>query len=427
MWNQSISIWKNGIGGLYFAALMKTIPFSPPRIDQKTIDAVTEVLKSGWITTGPKTRELEKRINEYCGGSRTLCCNSWTNAAELVLRWFGVGPGDEVIIPAYTYAATANIVVHTGAKPVMVDIEPNSYGIDISGIERSITSRTKCIMPVDIAGMPCDYDDIMQLVKRVDIKYKFNPATENQKKLGRILVLSDAAHSFGAIYNGRRVGSECDVAGFSFHAVKNLTTAEGGAVVLNLPAPFDNDEIWKSLNISALHGQTKDALSKTQAGQWRYDIVEPGFKCNMTDIQAAIGLVELERYNNDTLPRRKAICDLYNAHFSNDSRFTTPIFEDSNRISCYHLYMIRLNNFSEPMRDEVITRLAEKGISVNVHFQPLPLLSYYKNSGYKMEDYPNAFNNYANEISLPVYYDLSDESVNYIASNIKEVISNLNG
>jgi len=241
---------------------MKTIPFSPPRIDQKTIDAVVEVLKSGWITTGPKTREFEKRIADYCGAPRVLCLNSWTNAAELVLRWFGVGPGDEVIIPAYTYAATANIVIHVGATPVMIDVEENGYTIDIASIKRKISSRTKVIMPVDIGGLPCDYDAIMKMVNSDDVKRSFNPNTENQKKLGRILVLSDAAHSFGATYNGKKVGNQCDVMGFSFHAVKNLTTAEGGAITLNLPASFDNDEIWKSLNISALHGQTKDALSK---------------------------------------------------------------------------------------------------------------------------------------------------------------------
>jgi len=286
---------------------MKPIPFSPPRIDQKTIDAVTEVLLSGWITTGPKTRELESRINSYCESKRTLCLNAWTNAVELVLRWYGVGPGDEVIVPAYTYSATANIVLHVGAKPVMVDVESGKFTIDCAQIERYITPATKVIMPVDIGGMPCDYDFIMQLVHRSDVKSKFHAANDRQKQLGRILVISDAAHSFGATYKGKKVGGQADVMGFSFHAVKNLTTAEGGAITLNLPEPFNNDDVWREINISALHGQTKDALTKTQAGQWRYDIVEAGYKCNMTDIQAAIGLVELDRYDNDTLVRRKAI------------------------------------------------------------------------------------------------------------------------
>jgi dTDP-4-amino-4,6-dideoxygalactose transaminase len=397
---------------------MKPIPFSPPRIDQKTIDAVTEVLLSGWITTGPKTRELESRINEYCGSRRTLCLNAWTNAVELVLRWYGVGPGDEVIVPAYTYSATANIVLHVGAKPVMVDVEKGKFTIDVAQIEKHITSATKVIMPVDIGGMPCDYDFLMEMVKREDVKSKFNASNERQNQLGRILVISDAAHSFGATYKGKKVGAQADVMGFSFHAVKNLTTAEGGAITLNLPAPFDNDEVWKSINISALHGQTKDALTKTQAGQWRYDIVEAGYKCNMTDIQAAIGLVELDRYDNDTLVRRKAICAHYNSKFASQSWFEAPLFETSDAESCYHLYMLHVSGMSEAQRDEVIRLAAEQGIALNVHFQPLPLLSLYKGLGYKMEDYPNAWHQYAAEISLPVYYNLSDEDVSRVADTV---------
>lgn len=397
---------------------MKSIPFSPPRIDQKTIDAVTEVLKSGWITTGPKTRALEEKINLFCGSKRTLCLNSWTNAAELVLRWYGVGPGDEVIIPAYTYAATANIVIHVGAKPVMVDTEKDSYTIDIDQILSKITSRTKVIMAVDIGGLPCDYDRIMSIASSEVARKLFVPNHPNQQLLGRILVLSDAAHSFGAKYKGSMVGSQTDVVGFSFHAVKNLTTAEGGSVSLNLPEPFNNDEIWKSLNISALHGQTKDALSKTQAGQWRYDVTEAGYKCNMTDIHAAIGLVEMERYEGDTLLRRKAICDQYNAYFQNENGFSPPLFRDEMRESCYHLYMLRIPLLSEEQRDEVIRKISEFGVAVNVHFQPLPLLTYYKNLGYQMSDYPNAWNNYRCEISLPVYYDLSDSDIKIVAESV---------
>lgn len=404
---------------------MKNIPFSPPRIDEKTIAAVTEVLKSGWITTGPKTRELEKQISGYCQAKSTLCLNSWTNAAELVLRWFGVGPGDEVILPAYTYSATANIVVHTGAKPVLADVERNGFTIDIEAIKSLITPRTKVIMPVDIGGISCDYDAIMALVNSLDVKKNFVPSNDRQAKLARILVLADAAHSFGAVYKGTRVGSQTDVMGFSFHAVKNLTTAEGGAVTLNLPAPFDNAAIWKELNISALHGQTKDALSKTLAGQWRYDIVEAGYKCNMTDLQAAIGLVELARYDDDTLKRRKAICDRYTNHFKAHSWFIEPHFQDEMRESCYHLYMLRVEEFSEENRDTLISSLAQKGIALNVHFQPLPLLSFYKNLGYKMQDYPNAWNNYKAEVSLPVYYDLADEDIDFIASELIQEVQRI--
>ncbi len=404
---------------------MKSIPFSPPRIDEKTIEAVTEVLRSGWITTGPKTRELEKQINEYCNGGKTLCLNSWTNAAELILRWFGVGEGDEVIIPAYTYAATANIVMHVGATPVMVDIEKDGYGIDANAIASKITSKTKVIMPVDIGGLPCDYDAIMSIVKSEAAKKTFVANHSNQEKLGRILVLSDAAHSFGALYKGKKVGNQCDVMAFSFHAVKNLTTAEGGAAVLNLPAPFDNDAIWKSLNISALHGQTKDALSKTQAGQWRYDIIEAGYKCNLTDIQAAIGLVEMQRYDSETLPRRKEICELYTKFFTGHNWFHKPEFISDAKESCYHLYMLNLKDFIEEQRDTVIQKCAEQGVSLNVHFQPLPLLSFYKNLGYKMSDYPNAWNNYTGEISLPVYYNLSDEEVRYVAHSVIDAIKEI--
>lgn len=398
---------------------MKPIPFSPPRIDQRTVDAVTEVLLSGWITTGPKTRELERRITEYTAAKRTLCLNSWTNAAELVLRWFGIGPGDEVIVPAYTYAATGNIVLHLGATPVMVDVEKGSFQINVEGIRRALSPRTKAIMPVDIGGLPFDYDPLMQWVNSEAVRQAFQHSTPEQALLGRPLVISDAAHSFGATYKGHHIGAQCDVTGFSFHAVKNFTTAEGGAVCLNLPEPFDNDSIWKSLNISALHGQTKDALSKSQAGQWRYDVIEAGYKCNMTDIHAAIGLAEWDRYDNDQLVRRKAISERYHSHFSNHTWYIAPHFQDEIRESCYHLFALRVKDFSEAQRDALITALAEEGISTNVHFQPLPLLSVYKRLGYKMSDYPNAWAQYENEISLPVYYDLTDVQVDFICQRIQ--------
>lgn len=397
---------------------MKPIPFSPPRIDEKTIEAVTEVLRSGWITTGPKTRELEKKIQQFIGGGPVLCLNAWTNAVELMLRWMEVGPGDEVIIPAYTYAATANIVIHIGAKPVMVDCEPNGFLMDLKMAEAAINENTKVIMPVDFSGLPVDYAAVMDIAKRHAGIYK--PRGENQSKLNRIMIISDAAHSFGALYNCNPVGREVDVAAFSFHAVKNFTTAEGGALVFNLPSPFDNQEIWKEINRKALHGQTKDALSKTQAGQWQYDIVEAGYKCNMTDLQAALGWVEMDRYALDHLPRRKSIVARYNQAFQGCSWAILPKMKDETVESSYHLYPLRIHGFGESERNALITHLAEKGISTNVHFQPLPRLSFYKNMGFTEQDYPRAFAQFANEISLPVYFDLTDEQVDYITSSINE-------
>jgi dTDP-4-amino-4,6-dideoxygalactose transaminase len=290
-----------------------------------------------------------------------------------------VGEGDEVIIPAYTYAATANIVIHVGAKPVMVDIEENGFLMDLHALKTAITKRTKVIMPVDFAGLPVDYEAVMEIA-RLSAQL-FVASNDNQRKLGRIMVISDAAHSFGALYNGRPVGGEVDVAAFSFHAVKNFTTAEGGALVFNLPKPFDNDQIWREINTKSLHGQTKDAMSKTQAGQWQYDIVEAGYKCNMTDIQAALGWVEMDRYANDHIPRRKEIVKKYNDLFANDDRFILPVFEVENRESSYHLYPIRIKGINEEQRNDIITAVAQQGISTNVHFQPLPRLSFYRNKG----------------------------------------------
>src|ERR1035437_6297637 len=285
------------------------IPFSPPHIDQKIIDEVTKVLQSGWITTGPRTKLFEKELTKYCGNKSTLCLNSATAGLEIMLRWFGIKEGDEVILPAYTYSATANVVIHCGATPVFVDVNSDDFNISVANIEKAITAKTKVIMPVDFGGYPCDYDAINNLV--IKHKEKFRATTNEQKMLNRILVLSDSAHSFGATYKGKKTGSLTDVSVFSYHAVKNLTTAEGGAVALNLPAPFDNEEEYKKLCVSTLHGQDKDALAKTQKGNWRYDVVEAGYKCNMTDITAAIGIVELERYDKDTLPKRKNICTKY--------------------------------------------------------------------------------------------------------------------
>jgi dTDP-4-amino-4,6-dideoxygalactose transaminase len=398
---------------------IKKIPFSPPRVDALTIAAVTEVLQSGWITTGPKTAQLERGISAITGDLEVLCLNSWTNACELVLRWFGVGPGDEVIVPAYTYAATANIVIHTGATPVLVDTAPDACLTSAARIAAAISERTKVIMPVDVGGLPVDYDSIFEVIHAA--RGHFQPRTPEQAQLGRVLFLADAAHSFGARYKGRHVGEQADITGYSFHAVKNLTTAEGGALVFNLPAPFDNTAVRAALRRSSLHGQTKDALAKTVTGGWRYDIVEAGYKCNLTDIHAAIGCVELERYN-ETLQVREAICKRYNTHLANDPRFTLPTLRTEDAVSAYHLYQLRINGFTETQRDDLIDALAALGISTNVHFQPLPLLSFYKNMGFAMADYPHAFDYYANEISLPVWYGLSDDDIDTVCEALKRLV-----
>lgn len=345
-----------------------------------------------------------------------MCLNSWTNACELILRWFGVKEGDEVIVPAYTYAATANIVVHTGATPVMIDTDPDSCLVSAASIAAAITERTKVIMPVDIGGMPIDYNGIVSVI--ADAAARFRPSHPNQRKLGRILFLADAAHSFGATYEGRYVGDQADVTGYSFHAVKNLTTAEGGAVVLNLPEPFDNDEIKREIKRSSLHGQTKDALSKTVSGGWRYDIVEAGYKCNMTDLQAAIGCVELDRYT-ETLTERERICKRYSEGLADDARFILPEFETGMAKSAFHLYTLRIANFNEADRDALIDALKDDGIATNVHFQPLPLLSFYRGLGFTIDDFPNAYNFYCNEISLPVWFGLTDDQIDRIVAALK--------
>jgi dTDP-4-amino-4,6-dideoxygalactose transaminase len=323
---------------------MTIIPFSPPRIDQKIIDEVVATLQSGWITTGPRTKKFEKEIGKYCEVENVLCLNSATAGLEIMLRWFGVGKGDEVILPAYTYSATANVIIHCGATPVFVDVNEDDFNISVSEIEKHITQKTKVIMPVDFGGFPCDYDEINALVKKLACNFTANGPIQEQ--LGRILVLSDAAHSFGARYNNKISGALADVSVFSFHAVKNLTTAEGGAVVLNLPQPFNNKDIYDFLCVYTLHGQNKDALAKTQRGNWRYDIIEAGYKCNMTDLTAAIGLIELQRYNLDTLQKRKKITDAYSIAFSSN-KFQLPIFKNKIKESSYHLFPLRIKNISE--------------------------------------------------------------------------------
>lgn len=395
------------------------IPFSPPRIDQRVLDEVNQALLSGWITTGPKTKLFEKKITEYCGCKTTVAVNSWTAGMEVFLRWWGVGEGDEVIIPVYTYCASANVVIHTGAKPVMVDICSDDFNISLEKIKAAITPRTKVIMPVDISGYPCDYNAIYAIVEAA--KSIFKAKNDNERKLGRILIAADAAHSFGAIYDGKRSGCLADITCFSFHAVKNLTTAEGGAVCFNLPNTFDHDEIYKEFCIKILHGQSKDALAKTVKGAWRYDVLEPGFKCNMTDLQAAIGLVELERYE-ENLERRKQIFEAYDAAFKPENWAITPVYKSDNRETCYHLYLLRIANVSEAQRDAIIQEIFEQDVAVNVHFQPLPLLTAYKERGYSIDDYPEAYLKYAAEISLPVYYNLSDDQVNTVISAVKNSV-----
>lgn len=392
------------------------IPFSPPHIDEKIIDEVVAALKSGWITTGPRTKLFEQKLAEYCECKRVVCVSSATAGLELALRWFGVSEGDEVIIPAYTYTATAEAVIHCGARPIMVDIN-DDFLINTQNIVKAITPNTKVIIPVDIAGLPCDYDEIYSVIN--NFQNVFSPKTPIQEQLGRILVLSDAAHSLGATYKGKHTGALADITVFSFHAVKNLTTAEGGAICINLPDNFDSEEIYKTLCVSSLHGQSKDALAKTQAGAWRYDVNTIGYKCNMTDIAAAMGLVELERYDSLILPRRKAIFDKYFTAFHNDGRFINPIYKTDLKCSSFHVYALRLNVNNENDRDNIIIKMAQREVATNVHFIPLPMLSAYKSLGYKIEDYPNTYAQYYKEISLPVYFTLEDEQVEFVIDTLR--------
>lgn len=393
------------------------IPFSPPRIDDKICDEVVAALKSGWLTTGPRAKLFERKITEYCGNKNTLCLNSATAGLEVMLRWYGVKEGDEVILPAYTYTATANVIIHCGAIPVFVDVNADDFNISVSEIEKAITAKTKVIMPVDFGGFPCDYDEINALA----VKYKnlfISSDNLNQQRLGRILILSDSAHSFGARYKGKIAGSLTDVSVFSFHAVKNLSTAEGGAIALNLPAPFNNEDTYKQLCISTLHGQNKDALAKTQKGNWRYDVVEAGYKCNMTDLTAAIGLVEIERYDNDTLIKRKHIVDTYNRLLSDTNLFELPVFVTSSKTSSFHLYPLRIKNITEEQRDAIIQKIFDAEVSVNVHFIPVPGMTFYKKLGYNLMDYKTTYDNYSREISLPIFHDLTDEQINIVVNAV---------
>ncbi len=404
---------------------MIKVPFSPPRMDDTIAEAVKEVLFSGWITTGPKTKLFEKRLAEYCKVPNVLCLNSATAGLEIILRWFGVKEGDEVILPAYTYTSTANVIVHCGAKPVFVDVNAHDFNINVQQVQNAITSKTKVIMPVDFGGFPCNYDELNKLVNNDDVKKQFNAVCDKQKKLGRILILSDSAHSFGATCNGIKAGALTDVSVFSFHAVKNLTTAEGGAVALNLPAPFNNMDVYDFLCVYTLHGQNKDALAKTKKGNWRYDIVEAGFKCNMTDIGSAIGLIELERYDKDTLIRRKEIFDFYSSYFSKHKWAIVPPYKTDTKTSSYHVYALRIKNCNEAKRDQILRLIFERDVSVNVHFIPVPMFSFYKNMGYDIKNYPQTFKNYECEISLPVFYNITNEQLNLVVTAVVESVNSV--
>ncbi len=400
------------------------IPFSPPYITEAVINEVTDSLRSGWITTGPKVKALEDEIKKFSGATEVLCVNSWTSGAMLMLHWLGVKAGDEVIVPAYTYSATALAVLHVGATPVMVDVE-DDFNISVEAVRRAITYKTKAIIPVDIAGFPCDYDSLMQLVKSPEIQALFNPTSKVQAQLGRILVLNDAAHSLGAWYKeGTRTGSETDVAIFSLHAVKNVTTAEGGAICLNLPAPFNNTSLYKELRQMTLNCQTKDAFSKSQAGGWRYDIIGLGMKINMPDVNAAIGLAQIREYEH-ILKERKRVFYLYDEAFRKYNWAILPPLSKQERETSYHLYALRIKDITEEQRDAIINKIAEKEVAVNVHFIPMPMLTFFKEMGYKIEDYPKAYANFKGEISLPIYPQLSNEQVQFVIDCVVEAVEEI--
>lgn len=390
---------------------IKKIPFSPPDITEAEIEAVVEVLKSGWITSGPTLAKFEKELGSYCETNYALALNSATAAMELLLKVFDIKEGDEIITTPYTYTATASVAIHRGIKPIFADVKKDSFFIDENKVAELITEKTKAIMPVDFGGMPCDYDALKQVLK--------------EKNREDIIIICDSAHSFGAKYKGKVVGGQCDFHTFSFHAVKNLTTAEGGAVTYNNNELKGKKNLHDDLKFTSLHGQSKDALAKTKPGAWEYDIIVDGYKCNMTDINAAIGRVQLTRYNK-MLEIRKAIFDEYTNVFENhDFAIIPETTREDGTESSYHLYPLRIKGFKEEQRNILIQRLAEKGISTNVHFKPLPMFSFYKSLGYKIEDYPNAFAQYENEISLPVYSTLSLEDVKYIANEIVNTVKEL--
>ncbi len=401
---------------LYF---MKKIPFSPPDMSEAEINEVAEALRSGWITTGPKTKEFERLIAMCCQTDQAVCLNSATACMELILRVLGVGQGDEVITPAYTYTATASVTCHVGAKVVMVDTAPDSFEMDYDKLADAITEKTKVVLPVDLAGVVCDYDKIFAAVESK--KHLFSPVNDIQKAYGRVIVLADAAHAFGAKWHGKMCGEIADFTSFSFHAVKNLTTAEGGALTWRNHDGVDNESLYKQFQLLSLHGQNKDALAKTRLGAWEYDIVAPYYKCNMTDVMAGIGLAQLKRYP-EMLYRRRQIIERYNEGLKGCDVQVLDHFGDDHS-SSGHLYLVRLLGEDVEYRNVVIEQMAERGIACNVHYKPLPIMTAYKNLGFDIANYPNAYNQYHNEITLPLHTSLTDEDVEYVISNFVDIIS----
>ncbi len=398
---------------------IKKIPFSPPDITESEVYLVSEALRSGWITTGPKTKEFERLIALCCQTEQAVCLNSATACMELILRVLGVGQGDEVITPAYTYTATASVTCHVGAKVVMVDTAPDSFEMDYDKLADAITERTKVVLPVDLAGVVCDYDKIFAAVESK--KHLFSPANDIQKAYGRVIVLADAAHAFGAKWHGKMCGEIADFTSFSFHAVKNLTTAEGGALTWRNHDGVDNESLYKQFQLLSLHGQNKDALAKTRLGAWEYDIVAPYYKCNMTDVMAGIGLAQLKRYP-EMLYRRRQIIERYNEGLKGCDVQVLDHFGDDHS-SSGHLYLVRLLGEDVEYRNAVIERMAERGIACNVHYKPLPMMTAYKNLGFDIVDYPNAYNQYHNEITLPLHTSLTNEDVEYVISNFVDIIT----
>lgn len=397
---------------------MRKIPFSPPDISELEIQEVCEALRSGWITTGPRTKKLEQKLAQYCHTDKMVCLNSATAAEELNLRVLGIGPGDEVLVPAYTYTASASAAIHTGATVRFIDCQENSLEMDYDRMEAAITEKTKAVIPVDLGGIPCDYDRIYEAVERK--KDLFRPNFEIQKAMGRIAVVADCAHALGAEKNGKMTGALADFSSFSFHAVKNFTTAEGGASCWKTIPGVDNDELYHQYQLLSLHGQSKDALAKTKLGAWEYDIVGPWYKCNMTDIMAAIGLKQLERYPG-LLQRRAEIIHRYDAALKPLGVETLTHFGEDYR-SSGHLYITRVPNITEQQRNDIIVKMAEREIACNVHYKPLPMMTAYKTLGFDIEDYPNAYKHYVNEITLPLHTKLSDEDVAYVIENFTDIL-----
>ena len=394
------------------------IPFSPPDITEEEINEVSEALRSGWITTGPRTKELEKEVAELCGVNKAVCLNSQTACGEMTLRLLGIHEGDEVITSAYTYTASASVVCHVGAKLVLVDTQKDSLEMDYDKLADSITEKTKVIIPVDLGGVPCDYDKIFSIVESK--KHLFHPENKLQEKIGRVIVMADTAHAFGATYHGKPVGSVADFSNFSFHAVKNFTTAEGGAAVWRDIEGIDSDKLYKQYQLFSLHGQSKDALAKTKLGAWEDDIAGPWYKCNMTDVVAGIGLAQMRRYKG-LLARRKEIIGKYDAAFKPLGIKVLDHYNDEHQ-SSGHLYITRIPGITSEQRSEIITKMAEKGVACNVHYKPLPMMTAYKNLGFDIKDYPNAYENFANEITLPLHTKLTDEEVDYVIEQFSRIV-----